>query len=221
MSGYLQRLVRNVMQPTKSSIRPLVGSMFSPAEYRQAPDSLSLEEHVEVAAQLLQPAEPSEESLSTLNIPVRRTGQTSDDRPQAKPVLPTTLPRTEPPQLLQPVPPEQITAHLPQGAQQIKDSREHTPQQTRTFTPMMGERPVSINPAEDSFNGSGTRHAAAPTRQEMHVSRSAGGEPDGIQIHIGRIEVTAVQQMPERAAIRPTRKGQSLEEYLNRRDRRA
>lgn len=49
---------------------------------------------------------------------------------------------------------------------------------------------------------------------------SPAREPDEIQIHIGRIEVTAVQQAA-RPAPTPARKAMSLDEYLSRRDGRA
>jgi len=55
------------------------------------------------------------------------------------------------------------------------------------------------------------------------VSRSAPAErePDKVEIHIGRIEVTAVpQEAPRPAATRP-RKSLDLGEYLKRRDGRA
>jgi hypothetical protein len=45
-------------------------------------------------------------------------------------------------------------------------------------------------------------------------------EPDEIQIHIGRIEVTAVQPAPAPTPARLSRKTPSLDEYLRRRDRR-
>lgn len=41
-------------------------------------------------------------------------------------------------------------------------------------------------------------------------------EPDEIQIHIGRIEVTAMPPAPARAEPRPARKSPSLDEYLKR-----
>ena len=41
-------------------------------------------------------------------------------------------------------------------------------------------------------------------------------EPDEIQIHIGRIEVTAMTPAPARPAPRPARKSPSLDEYLKR-----
>jgi hypothetical protein len=54
------------------------------------------------------------------------------------------------------------------------------------------------------------------------VSGAVPREPDEINIHIGRIEVTAVQpQAPGAAAPRARRPGTSLDEYLRQRDRRS
>jgi hypothetical protein len=54
------------------------------------------------------------------------------------------------------------------------------------------------------------------------VSGAESREPDEINIHIGRIEVTAVQpQAPGAAAPRARRPGTSLDEYLRQRDRRS
>ena len=58
----------------------------------------------------------------------------------------------------------------------------------------------------------------APLSSEMHKAEKAqrGREADEIQIHIGRIEVTAVPPAPARPAALPVRKSVKLEEYLKR-----
>jgi hypothetical protein len=58
----------------------------------------------------------------------------------------------------------------------------------------------------------------APLSPEMHKADKAqrGREADEIQIHIGRIEVTAVPPAPARPAALPVRKSVKLEEYLKR-----
>ena len=62
---------------------------------------------------------------------------------------------------------------------------------------------VSAGPKTDSF--------AAPRRAVPSKT-----EPDEIQIHIGRIEVTAVPQAAPRPAAVPASKSINLDEYLRR-----
>jgi len=49
-------------------------------------------------------------------------------------------------------------------------------------------------------------------------SQAAARQHDEIEIHIGRIEVTAVQQTASRPAAQPARKALNLDEYLKRRE---
>jgi len=63
------------------------------------------------------------------------------------------------------------------------------------------------------FPSAGRKQSDFPHRP-AHAER----EPDEIQIHIGRIEVTAVSQAAARAPVKPAHKALSLEEYLKRRD---
>jgi hypothetical protein len=66
---------------------------------------------------------------------------------------------------------------------------------------------------------------ATVTRQRDDVARSSprpSSQPDDVHIHIGRIEVTAVQPVPARTApAKPMRHAPSLDEYLKRRNGRA
>jgi hypothetical protein len=72
-----------------------------------------------------------------------------------------------------------------------------------------GESPVSVVPKP--------RGATVASQ----FGRKVEGPGDEIQIHIGRIEVTAVPQAPTPAPPRQARKSVSLDEYLKRRDPRA
>jgi hypothetical protein len=68
-----------------------------------------------------------------------------------------------------------------------------------------------------SFGRDGRTPATTNSRRLDESSR----EPDEIEIHIGRIEVTAVQAAATSVSTpKPRRGGPSLEEYLKRRDRR-
>jgi hypothetical protein len=64
----------------------------------------------------------------------------------------------------------------------------------------------------------GVRHAGATDsdRNFARPARSSQREADDIQIHIGRIEVTAMAPAPERPAAAPRRKSPSLDDYLKR-----
>ena len=64
-----------------------------------------------------------------------------------------------------------------------------------------------------------TGDASKPARAEFSAPSRRSTQSDDIQIHIGRIEVTAVAQPTPRPAAAPARKAMSLDEYLGR-DRR-
>jgi hypothetical protein len=67
-----------------------------------------------------------------------------------------------------------------------------------------------------------SRNAAAGEAHDgLHRSRPAAREADEIQIHIGRIEVTAAAPAPARAAAAKPRPSPSLDEFLKRRPGRA
>jgi hypothetical protein len=61
--------------------------------------------------------------------------------------------------------------------------------------------------------------AGKPARAEFAAPSRRSAQSDDIQIHIGRIEVTAVAQPTPRPAAAPARKAMSLDEYLGRRNR--
>ena len=61
--------------------------------------------------------------------------------------------------------------------------------------------------------------AIAQGQRNSDASRGKN-EPDEIQIHIGRIEVSAMSPAPAAAAVKTPRKSSSLDDYLRRRDRR-
>jgi hypothetical protein len=71
---------------------------------------------------------------------------------------------------------------------------------------LIGER-LQPAPAARGGRQTGMAYASAHT-----------AEPNDIAIHIGRIEVTAVQPAPPRAAPKPPRHAPSLDEYLKRRN---
>ncbi len=80
--------------------------------------------------------------------------------------------------------------------------------------------PEGLHPAEAALAHAssplsparGKIERTGPARHSAPVERSA----DDIQIHIGRIEVTAVPPAPTRPAVQPVRKSLRLDEYLRR-----
>jgi hypothetical protein len=88
-----------------------------------------------------------------------------------------------------------------------------------------GEDPRLPTPLLD-FSRPPQPHATTPTRSDAAFDiRSAGptdAEPTEVHVHIGRIEVTAVQESaPKRTKAPPARKSTSLDDYLVKRQRRA
>jgi hypothetical protein len=92
-------------------------------------------------------------------------------------------------------------------------------------------RPSLVEPLEETVSENVHRKWAAENRQRasahapraapqpLHARPPAGmsREPDEIQIHIGRIEVTAVPPPPLRPAPKPANKPLDLRAYLKRR----
>jgi hypothetical protein len=93
------------------------------------------------------------------------------------------------------------------------------------YKPLMAETTLGNDATgivRDTPNWFASASGGKRTRDVAHRSMGlAGGEPDEIQIHIGRIEVTAVPQSPVPRAAKPAPKSVSLDEYLKRRDGRA
>jgi hypothetical protein len=79
------------------------------------------------------------------------------------------------------------------------------PESVRRMEPLPSVRERSTSPAHKQERADPARRLGLPPR-----------EPDEIQIHIGRIEVTAVPSAPVRPEAKPTRKSVSLDEYLKR-----
>ncbi len=90
----------------------------------------------------------------------------------------------------------------------------------RVFVPLL----ASVARADEPAPAQVARPPAAAARAPRLTQgeRSAANEPNEVQIHIGRIEVTAIPQAPMRpAAAAPRRSGMSLDDYLKQRNGRA
>jgi hypothetical protein len=99
---------------------------------------------------------------------------------------------------------DRYSPHTPEGSPRTSNPQALEPLMPRAMTPTMQRAD------ETDHSGRLARHL-----------RSQSREADEIQIHIGRIEVTAVPPAPARPAPVPNRKSPSLDDYLKRRPGRA
>lgn len=226
MSGYLQRLVRSVTQPAET-VHPVVGSMFSASqrvteqEMRPANEDIlsrssSAEQQSESTAS--QPKRALEADYASILLPPHP--QAAAER---KPVSPEERFSFQP---LMPTPPSEDspTTNRTQdrnAVERITQSTEPTEKFSPSSAAALPARSKLSPVSSQTLNPVG----GIPTRQTRssfdRVEHRTAQAPEEIQIHIGRIEVTAVQQAPARAPLKPARKRESLDDYLRRRDRSA
>lgn len=244
MKGYLQRLVLGVKQPV-GSIHPLVGSVFSPPQHTAAHEPLGATEgffssrlHSSHEQDTHETSSTPRQKLSVATAP-GEAQKSGDPAPAYTPLMPEVpTPKTASqatqitdgkPQPLSPVPEEGkgVSLTLPDHAmagrgREANAAPEGQAQElmlTHLYAPMMNANPsasrelaaLRTNPFTGAARGRGEGNAS---RSSAPVAREA----DEIQIHIGRIEVTAVQQRSAPPAAKPTRKGMSLDEYLRHSD---
>ena len=234
MSGYLYRLVRTVSHPSET-IHPRPGSLFAP--YPSAPDSpTDWFERAETVT--THPARsdsfPIDEPADTARHPQR------SDPSQSPRHLGTA---DEPSRAVESV--RRVDLPRPAGNEAQHDTLERAVEVPRRFVAAQAQRAVPdsrraagaqsyvplIHPQRGEAHSTGpeTPHFSREARAISAASAdfSAGRrptqaerEPDEIQIHIGRIEVTAVQPPAPRAPTPPD-KAISLDAYLERRNGRA
>ncbi len=125
------------------------------------------------------------------------------------------------------VPPERVPARFQEGAEsprseagEARTSRVEPGSRARPFAPVVAGDFRPAAPAKAIFPGTSDPARLAGNRERNGAGKvpAAPSEPDEINIHIGRIEVTAAQPAALRpAAPKPRRKAPSLDEYLRRR----
>jgi hypothetical protein len=236
MSGYLQRMVASVRTPERR-VHPIVGSLYSPTPEFATAESFQAEEALLVSRPSQTASQPSGDA------PYRFAARTTP-APEAT-ASESTVKRDAPGG----IPPVSTSAGplLAPHAESIGD-RPPIYHLRTPFAPQptAGSRPSREDPATESqpIVERGYRpllreaHAvSAPTAAAPHVPalapRTREARPavpgrghqtasphDEIEIHIGRIEVTAVQQTGTRPAAPPARKSLNLDEYLKRGSRR-
>ncbi|HEY6347345.1 MAG TPA: hypothetical protein VIY49_38140 [Bryobacteraceae bacterium] len=220
MNGYLQRLASNARNP--GGIHPLVGSLYS----RPEPESLPplMEEQV-VAPPASQPRErlfaPLIEPLikeTTEEAPIDATEDTAAGPPSR------SLGATQPaatgniagePTLAGTTPPLTGSSQLPKP----KLTAPKKPHSTFHLEPLLlppdEPRPGAVAEFAPRFTAAHPGPAPYPEliKPGSHDDARVSGE---IQIHIGRIEVTAVPPPLPRPTAPPARKSINLGEYLKR-----
>jgi hypothetical protein len=223
MKGYLQRMAASAVRP-QSGIHPLVGSIYAGAfadatrdaaarsglheeeRWTTSPQPVGEERDPRVepdASPLLQSARSEvaqRGSEAPANAVARREGRIDAQGAPFRPLL---------------------AAAESESAESSGDNAANRERQVRSVAAFEREdsEPESsfgaLLPRESPMAISGVRHAKAEAFQH---SAPAEREPDRVEIHIGRIEVTAVpQEAPRPAPTRP-RKSLDLGEYLKRRD---
>jgi hypothetical protein len=234
MSGYLARLALSTRNPG-GSIRPVLRPLFSAPGHaetlghgRVADGYLSSDESELAEASPREGIEPPGPSYVPLNpkaADARRATRIAAAEPRetagaSEDPLPD---RTETVQTSYPAP-EQVGERRSEAG-----NAERTPRQPRrhseSLIPAEPFQPIATQPepgparAKRDANTLGAIRPQLPDgdpgRRQVR-SREAG--PTEIEIHIGRIEVTAVPQTPQPPPTKPPAKSSSLDAYLNRRD---
>ena len=247
MSGYLQRLV-SVAMGAGSSVHPLLTSVFSrpatPDEPALSPQGDNLKFMstsrrtdgipLEISAEF---ADASTEASTPVHVSRQAEEQPSFDEVQVNkiaqkvPQAATTITVTNSQPLLTSDGPPPTLPAAAQSAEPdslaVQPSTKRTQRQSRgpganipVYVPLLNTMP-SVSRSESIETKTPACSDARMSQRRVRQSSvpAAAGGPDEIQIHIGRIEVTAVP--PPAATPTPKRatKGLSLQEYLKRRDR--
>jgi hypothetical protein len=206
MKGYLQRMAFSSLKPGRP-IRPVLGSVFSAPKCGFAIGTLGIVEEVSLVSRtnLLQKPGCDTPPVSSVPPAIRLVPVITGYQP----------PIAEGAKLM-----EVMGQAKHRGARREKEPvlpvRSYTPlvagdfrpPDSTAFFPEQALPSVVFNQGTKRRNADLTKNSEPPFR-----------EPDEIQIHIGRIEVTAVQAAsPRPAAAKPQRRVPSLDEYLRRRD---
>jgi hypothetical protein len=226
LSGYLQRMALSVLKP-EVAIHPVVGSIFSTPKPRDSSesftelDNVATTERREFLRESLSTTETSSSSPSRSISGVRAvphdieatqprtaaattpSGVVSGDRLSRR--ADTVRSASVKPDMVVPV---DNSANL--SAKIVEHDASPV---TRKFTPLM---PAVLAPNPQSV---ALRPPAKPGDNAAQSLAAQSRMTDDIEIHIGRIEVAAMQAAPIRSApAKPPRRAASLDEYLKRRD---
>jgi len=246
MNGYLQRLVSRAMNSVES-VHPVLGSVFSAPKYASDREGSPMEGDglSSIQAESIHPVlgsvfpapknasrregfpteegKPPRRQPESLVTPAPGPRPFRDSRPWPEPLVPSerspTLQGERTPEAPE-TQPETAESNRKSGRHREKGEQEGTSQSR--YEPLIAEN--LIRPNNQQIFRRESKASASAAREKGDLSGRpipTEREADEVQIHIGRIEVTAVSQAVARAATKPARKGLNLEEYLRRRDGRA
>jgi hypothetical protein len=220
MKGYLQRMAASAVRP-QSGIHPLVGSIYAGAS-ADAGSGLHEEERSTTSRQLLSEERDARSEAGTSSFRESATSEVAErglepptsgvargegridaQRTSFRPLLSRTDAEIAKGGNYESAVDREREARSGDGLEREDSARESS---FGALLPRESRGPLTV---------SGVRRAKSEAFQH---SASAEREPDRVEIHIGRIEVTAVpQEAPRPAPTRP-RKSLDLGEYLKRRD---
>jgi hypothetical protein len=229
MSGYLQRLATSASNPERR-LQPLVSALYGPrhepvgkeetAVLAPRPAAATLDTKATTdaanprprALAVDQPAEPASllVEATTVRPPEKTPSMRAKPAPQQERIAEAeALKPQQGPSIVRPGATQKLLVSEDFVARFEKP--DELPQQRAVANTRSGENPAGapLNPPR----------APLPAVRSGQLAAQNGG--DEIQIHIGRIEVIAAQQIAPRPAPGPTRRGPTLEDYLKRHDRRA
>jgi hypothetical protein len=191
MNGYLQRLVHTAAQPVQS-MHPFAGSIFASSHDDQT-RGIESEEFVAATSAIDRHASPT---LQRQSVPQHNARAEGVPLREYRPVAPVSV----------------VTPLQTEGEASAWLFQSVTPQ--NEFHPLMSQEPFVAEPDLTHAPFQAKTRASGDNRRSVARERTN----DDIQIHIGRIEVTAVHPPAPRTAKTPDR-GPSLDAYLNRRAR--
>jgi hypothetical protein len=234
MTGYLQRLALSAVTP--AAIHPVRGSIFSPSEGAAATEAGRAEEQLPATVSAAPgiaatPQSPSAPGFLTNVTPVRSRPERAPagdhpDRGAGEAEFAPT--HTEPASARQ----GEVKTSASQGGTRAPHEaadagerdvtgRDRSALPERPFVPLfevqIGERAALPESTERSRPATASVARRSATDGKRQDPRPPPAERDEIEIHIGRIEVTAVQAAPPPPPT-PRRHAPSLDDYLRRRN---
>jgi len=204
----------SIEEDSLNPVHPVLGSVLSASKNASEREGFPMEGDDFPRNRLESLVTPAPDPIRPFHDP--RTGPEPLVRNERVPIL--QVERTAKPRPISEVPQTQNeTARTPKSNVH-RERRGQKEPSGPTYTPLITENFVRPN-NEDIFRRESNAFASGAREKRDLSGRPVPTErePDEIQIHIGRIEVTAVPAQVAPAAVKPARKGPSLDEYLKRR----